>query len=319
VAGFAELLERAGGLARAGGQARAGGLGGGDGLRGGGLAVVGAESDSALRAAGAAALAGIASPILVGDEAAVRARIAAAGIEGLDLARFVAADGAESAAATAVELARAGEASVLLKGALRTDQLLRAVLDRDRGLRTGRLLSDVLLYEDTLAGQTRLVGVTDGGINPSPDVEALKQIVANAVEVFHALGFPRPRVALLSATEAVTDAVPSTVAARAVAEWAAGSLDNADVDGPLALDNALLMAAAQAKGMTGPVAGRADIMVTPSIEAGNILGKGVKYLAGSITAHVVVGARVPILIPSRVESAEDKLHSIALGLVVGAA
>jgi phosphate butyryltransferase len=217
-----------------------------------------------------------------------------------------------------VALARGGEVSVLLKGALRTDQLLRAVLDRDRGLRTGRLLSDVLLYEDTLSGDTRLVGVTDGGINPSPDVEALKQIVANAVEVFHALGFVRPRVALLSATEAVTEAVPSTVAARAVAEWAASSLDDADVEGPLALDNALLPAAAEAKGMGGPVAGRADIMVTPSIEAGNILGKGVKYLAGSITAHVVVGARVPILIPSRVESAEDKLHSIALGLLVGA-
>jgi phosphate butyryltransferase len=300
IAGFEELLARA---ERSGGAA---------------VAVVGADSDSALRAVAAAALAGIASPVLVGDAAAARSRIAAAGIDGLDGARFVSAAGAEGAAETAVALARGGEVSVLLKGALRTDQLLRAVLDRDRGLRTGRLLSDVLLYEDTLSGYTRLVGVTDGGINPSPDVEALKQIVANAVEVLHALGFVRPRVALLSATEAVTDAVPSTVAARAVAEWAASALDDADVDGPLALDNALLPAAAEAKGMGGPVAGRADIMVTPSIEAGNILGKGVKYLAGSITAHVVVGARVPILIPSRVESAEDKLHSIALGLLAGA-
>ncbi len=130
-----------------------------------------------------------------------------------------------------------------------------------------------------------------------------------------ALGWDRPRVALLSATEAVTESVPSTVTARAVADWAADALPNADVAGPLALDNALLTSAAEAKGITGPVAGRADIMVTPSIEAGNILGKGVKYLGGSITAHVVVGARVPILIPSRVESAEDKLHSIALGVV----
>jgi phosphate butyryltransferase len=205
---------------------------------------------------------------------------------------------------------------VLLTGSLRTDQLVRAVLYRSRGLRTGRLLSDVLLYQDTLSGRPRLVGVTDGGINPAPDVEALTEIVRNGVDVLTALGFGRPRVAMLSATEAVSDGVPSTVAARAVADWAATALSHADVDGPLALDNALLESAARAKGIAGPVAGRADLMVTPSIDAGNILGKGVKYLAGSITAHVVVGARVPILIPSRVESAADKLHSIALGVVL---
>ncbi|MFP4624152.1 MAG: phosphate acyltransferase, partial [Gemmatimonadota bacterium] len=216
----------------------------------------------------------------------------------------------------AVALARSGEVAVLLKGWLRTDQLLRAALDRETGLGTGRLLSDVLLYEDTLAGETRLVGITDGGINPAPDPAALIQIVGNAVDVFRALGFERPRVALLSATEAVSEAVASTVAARAVAEWAASELPAADVDGPLALDNALLESAAREKGIGGPVAGRADIMVAPSIEAGNILGKGVKYLGGSITAHVVVGAAVPILIPSRVESAVDKLHSIALGVLL---
>ncbi|MGK7311719.1 MAG: phosphate acyltransferase [Candidatus Longimicrobiales bacterium M2_2A_002] len=279
------------------------------------VAVVAAGSVSALRAAGAAASDGFARPVLVGDPDAIRAAIDDAGIRGLDDARFVTAENDQAAARTAVALARDGEVGVLLKGALRTDQLMRAALDRDDGLRTGRLLSDVLLYEDTLAGETRLVGVTDGGINPAPDREALQQIVANAVEVFTALGWDRPRVALLSATEAVTEAVPSTVTARAVAVWAADALPHADVAGPLALDNALLASAAEAKGITGPVAGRADIMVTPTIEAGNILGKGVKYLGGSITAHVVVGARAPILIPSRVESAEDKLHSIALGVL----
>jgi phosphate butyryltransferase len=158
--------------------------------------------------------------------------------------------------------------------------------------------------------------VTDGGINPLPDPESLRRIVANAVAVFRALGFVRPRVALLSATEAVSDRVPSTVVARRVAEWATAALPDADVDGPFALDNALLPSAARAKRIGGPVAGRA---VVPSIEAGNILGKGVKYLGGSITAHVVVGARVPVLIPSRVESATDKLHSIALGALVARA
>jgi phosphate butyryltransferase len=280
------------------------------------VAVVCAESETALRAVAAAARSGIAEPILIGAASRIRGVMERSAIHGLEGARVVHTDTPPAAAAAGVALAREGEASVLLKGSLRTDELLRAVLDREEGLRTGRLLSDVLLYEDSVSGERRLVGVTDGGINPSPDLEALKQIVENAVAVFRALGFKRPRVALLSATEAVSPAVPSTGAARAVAEWAAGALRHADVDGPLALDNALLPAAAAAKGIGGPVAGRADVLVTPSIEAGNVLGKAAKYLGGSATAHVVVGARVPILIPSRVESAEDKLYSIALGLLV---
>jgi phosphate butyryltransferase len=283
------------------------------------VALVGADSTSGLQALSAAAAAGIAEAVLIGDPVAIRRAVDAAGLEPLASARVVAADGAEGAAAAAVALARTGEAAVLLKGSLRTDQLMRQVLHRDHGLRAGRLLSDVLLYEDTLAGEPRLVGVTDGGITPAPDAAALREIVANAVAVFHALGIVRPRVALLSATEAVSDAVPSTGAARATAEWATVALADADVAGPLALDNALLPSAAEAKGIGGPVAGRADIMVAPSIEAGNILGKAAKYLAGSITAHVVVGARAPVLIPSRVESADDKLHSIALGVVTATA
>ena len=279
------------------------------------VAVVAAESASSLRAVAAAAREGFAVPVLVGDGPSIRTALEDAGLADLAAARIVPADGPDEAAATAVALARADEVGVLLKGAVRTDQLLRAVLDRDHGLRTDRLLSDVLLYEDTLTGR-RLIGITDGGINPAPDADALTRIVANAVEVFRALGWTRPRVALLSATEAVTDAVPSTLTARDVAERAAQEIADAEVAGPLALDNALLPSAARTKGITGPVAGRADILVTPSIEAGNLLGKGVKYLGGSITAHVVAGARVPILIPSRVESAEDKLHSIALGAVV---
>jgi phosphate butyryltransferase len=298
VSGFEELRRRA----SAGGPAP--------------VALVGADSGSGLRALAAAAEEGLASPVLVGDEGSARAAIDGAGLAALEHARFVPAAGPEAAAAVAVGLARSGEAAVLLKGSLRTDQLMRAVLDREYGLRTGTLLSDVLLYEDTLSGAARLVGVTDGGINPTPDAAALQQIVANAIAVFIALGFDRPRVALLSATEVVNDSVPSTGMARAVAEWAEAALPHADVAGPLALDNALLPEAAAAKGIVGPVAGRADILVTPSIDAGNILGKGVKYLGGSITAHVVVGASVPVLIPSRVESALDKLHSIALGVLV---
>ena len=263
------------------------------------------------------AAAGLRVPVAVAAADSRTARAAMALAAERDIATAVWVEGTgEAAAAEAVARVRAGDAEVLLKGALRTDELLRAVLARDTGLRAGRLLSDVLLYEDRLLGGPRLVGVTDGGINPAPDEEALRAIVANAVEVFRALGWARPRVALLSATEAVTDSVPSTALARAVAEWAASSLPDCDVAGPLALDNALLPSAAEAKGIAGPVAGRADILVTTSIEAGNVLGKAAKYLGGSITAHVIAGAAAPVLIPSRVESAADKLHSIALGALL---
>jgi phosphate butyryltransferase len=178
-------------------------------------------------------------------------------------------------------------------------------------------LSDVLLYEDTLSGVPRLVGVTDGGINVLPSFEQKKQIIENAKLVMHALGLQRPRIALMSATEAVTEAVPSTVDAKTLAKIAArGELGECEVYGPLALDNALLESAAQAKGIASPVAGHADVMVVPNIEAGNILGKAVKYFGGSPCAHVIVGAKVPVLIPSRVESADDKLNSVALGVIV---
>lgn len=281
------------------------------------VAVVGADSASALAAVDAAVAHGLAKAVLVGDPLAVRARIASGRLERLKDAEIVSASDHAAAAGVAAELATRRRADILLKGSVRTDQLLRAVLDARHSLRTGKLLSDVLLYEDTLAGEKRLVAVTDGGINVKPDPMALRQIVASAVRVMHALGIERPKVALLSATESVSDAVPSTVVARELAAAAAsGDMGSCEVFGPLALDNALLESAARAKGIDSPVAGHCDVMVTPNIEAGNILGKAVKYFGGSITAHTVVGARVPVLIPSRVESAEDKLHSIALGVLL---
>ncbi len=278
------------------------------------VAVVDADDDVALAAVADAARLSIALPVLAGDEAKIRARV-----ERLGLARDLAEAtylATERPAVAAVGLATEGRVQVLLKGHLRTDELLRAVLDKAAGLRTGRLLSDVLLYEDTLSGTRRLVGVTDGGLNVAPDLAQKKQIVANAIEVMRAIGHARPKMALLSATEAVSLSVPSTVDAKALSEMgAAGEFGEADVFGPLALDNALLVSAAEAKGIRHPVAGRADCMVVPNIEAGNALGKAVKYLGGSQCAHVVVGAKLPILIPSRVESEDDKLNAIALGVI----
>ena len=278
------------------------------------VAVVVADDDVALTAAGHALQLGIAVPVLVGNEAKIKAKAGELGLTGLLVGAEV--RDAEDAAGAAVQMARAGGVDVLLKGHLRTDELLHAVLDKATGLRAERLLSDVLLYEDRLAGETRLVGVTDGGLNVAPTIEQKQQIVMNAIEVMRCLGIRCPKMAIMSATEAVTKSVPSTEDARRLTEMGeAGEFGEAEVFGPLALDGALLEPAARAKGISSAVAGHADCMVVPNIEAGNLLGKAVKYLGGSQCAHVVVGARAPILIPSRVESVDDKVNSIALGVV----
>jgi len=278
------------------------------------LAVVVADDEVALSAADAAWRLGIAHPVLIGNEAAIRAKLNLLALSGLSSdAEFVSAT---AAAATAVQMARAGDVDVLLKGHLRTDELLRAVLDKAKGLRAGRLLSDVLLYEDKLAGDTRLVGISDGGLNVLPTLDQKQQIVQNAIRVMRCLGLARPRIAIMSATEAVSESVSSSVDAKLLTEMGdAGEFGEAEVFGPLALDCALLESAARDKGIRHPVAGHADCMVVPNIEAGNLLGKSVKYLGGSQCAHVVVGASVPILIPSRVESVDDKVNSIALGVM----
>lgn len=278
------------------------------------VAVVVADDDVALTAADGALYLGIAIPVLIGDEQKIRAH--AKSLKLTDLlkkAEFVSTD---SPAITAAQMARDGRVDILLKGHLRTDELLHAVLDKQHGLRTGRLLSDVLLYEDELAGDIRLVGITDGGLNIAPTLDQKKQIVENAIEVMRCLGLSRPKLAVMSATEAVTDSVPSTVDAKALTDMAArGEFGNVDMLGPIALDCALLLSAAEAKGIQHPVCGHADCMIVPNIESGNLLGKAVKYLGGSQCAHVVVGAKVPILIPSRVESADDKVNAIALGVI----
>jgi len=281
------------------------------------VAVVMAEDDIALQAAADASELGLAHPILIGDAKAIRERMSALGLTLLgEVAEII---HTAEPAAMAARMAGQGAVDILLKGHLRSDELLHAVLDKNAGLRTGRLLSDILIYEDTLSGFRRLVGITDGGLVVAPNLEQKKQIVLNAIEVMHCLGFKRPKIALMSASEVVSDAMVSSTDARALTQMGkAGLYGDADVFGPLALDNALLMSAAQAKGISNPVAGRADCMVVPAIEAGNLLGKAAKYFTGSQCAHVVVGAKVPVLIPSRVESADDKINSIALGALHGA-
>lgn len=278
------------------------------------VCVVKAEDEIAIEAAGDAMRLGIARPTLVGNYKEIVALARSLGYSDLvDKTEII--DSSEPAAMSA-QLAAKGQVDILLKGHLRTDQVFKVVLDKQYGLRNGRLLSDVLLYEDTLSGEQRLVAISDGGLNVAPSVEQKRDIIKNAVEVLAKVGIDKPKVAVLSASEAVSEGVPSTVEADALARMGEdGEFGDAVVFGPLALDNALLASAAKTKGITHPVAGHADCLIAPTVEAGNFLGKSVKYFGGKSCAHVVVGAKIPVLIPSRVESAEDKLNAIALGVL----
>lgn len=283
------------------------------------LGVVLPEDDISLTAASDALLERLALPVLIGHQARIRSRAAALGLfQLLAQAEFVSAP--SNAAAIAVDLAREGEIDILMKGHLRTDELFHPVLDRQNGLRTGRLMHDVALFEHCDDDGPRLIAISDGGINVAPTLQQKEQITRGVVEVLQRLGVTHPRIAVMSAVEVVTDAIPSTGDARSLTEMAErGEFGTAAVYGPLALDNALFPWAAAAKGITHPVAGRADALIVPSIEAGNLLAKAILFLAGREFGHVVLGAAVPILIPSRAESAREKLNAIALGVLCAAA
>lgn len=277
------------------------------------LVVPAAESETALKAAAMARQQGLAESILLGDAAAVAAILEQLGVEPRDFTIEHQPDDT-AAARRAVELLRSGAAQVLLKGRLHTADLMRAVLDRENGLRTGRLLSDVLVSDHPLA--PRLVGMSDGGVNVAPTLLQKKAILENAVRVLRRLGVERPKVAVICAVETVEPSQPQTAEARDLAEMAErGEIEHCDVVGPIALDGALAIQAAQAKKMTGPVAGRADILLVPTIEVGNVLGKAFTWLAQKPVGHVIEGAAAPVLIPSRAESSQDKLCSIALGIL----
>ncbi|HXF04061.1 MAG TPA: phosphate acyltransferase [Blastocatellia bacterium] len=219
----------------------------------------------------------------------------------------------------AVARIRAGQGDILLKGSVDTATVMRAVLDSTSGLRTGQLLSDVFLFENPARQPNRLMMITDGGINVSPGLAEKIEIIRNAVRVAQVLGWEMPRVALLSATEKVTPAIPSTLEAAVISKMnERGQIPGCLIEGPLALDLAVAPEAAEAKGISSPVVGRADILVAPNIEVANVLAKSTVYFARFRLAHVTVGASVPVLIPSRSDSAEAKFLSIALGLLMRA-
>ena len=280
------------------------------------------EDPELLLAVRDAVRAGIALPYLVGDS---RRIAAVAEKEGVDLTELRAQlvevpnqDGAAEAARRAVGLVRQGAAKLLMKGKMETAELLHAVLDREAGLRTGRLLSHVALIE--MPGVDRLMYITDGGVVLFPTLQQKLEIAKNAVAVAHALGLAEPRIAVLAPAELVNPEIPATVDAAALSKMAdRGQITGALVDGPFGLDNAVSRAAAETKGIVGPVAGRADILLVPSVEAGNLMAKVMTFMAGGRMAGIVVGARVPIVITSRADPHQGKLLSIALGVILAAA
>jgi len=254
------------------------------------------------------------TPILVGPRGKIEAAAAEAGI---DLAGLEVVDAAHShdAAAKAVCLVREGKADALMKGSLHTDELMSAVVARETGLRTGRRIShcfimDVPDHEDALI-------ITDAAVNIAPDLKTKVDIVQNAIGLAHALGNPRPLVAILSAMETINPDVPSTLEAAALCKMAdRGQITGGVLDGPLALDNAISPEAAAVKKIASPVAGHANILVVPDLEAGNMLAKSLSFLADADAAGIVLGARVPIILTSRADSLLTRLASCAVALLL---
>ncbi len=270
--------------------------------------------ETSLRGPVEAAESGIIIPIFVGPAAKISS---VAREYGLDIGRFeiVDAPGPEAAAATAVELIHQSRGELLMKGSLHTDELMRAVTASTTGLRTSRRIShvfimDVPTYPDTLF-------ITDAAINIFPDLDAKRDIVQNAIDLFTQAGLGTPRVAILSAVETVTSKIPSTIDAAALCKMAdRGQIVGGMLDGPLAFDNAVDVEAARIKGIKSEVAGRAQILVVPDLESGNMLAKNLAYLAKADSAGLVLGARVPIVLTSRADSVRSRMASCAAASIL---
>jgi phosphate acetyltransferase len=269
--------------------------------------------ETSLRGATEAAELGIIIPILVGPAAKIAA---VAAQHKLDIGRYEIVDvpHSEAAAAKGVELIRQSHGELLMKGSLHTDELMRAVASSATGLRTARRIShvfimDVPTYQETLF-------ITDAAINIFPDLDAKRDIIQNAIDLWTQVGLGTPRVAILSAVETVTSKIPSTIEAAALCKMAdRGQITGGVLDGPLAFDNAIDAEAAKIKGIKSEVAGRAQILVVPDLEAGNMLAKNLTFLAKAGAAGIVLGARVPIVLTSRADSVRTRMASCAVAVL----
>ncbi len=265
---------------------------------------------SSIAAAAEAAKLGIIVPLLVGP----RHRLEAAAREAkADISPFHIENVPHShaAAARAVALIREGAGAMLMKGSLHTDELMHEVMNSTTGLRTERRISHVFVMDVPTYAETLFI--TDAAINIFPDLDTKRDIVQNAIDLHRLIGLGEPRVAILSAVETVTTKIPSTIEAAALCKMAErGQITGGLVDGPLAFDNAIDMEAARVKGITSAVAGRAQILVVPDLEAGNMLAKNLTFLAGADAAGVVLGARVPVVLTSRADSVRARMASCAI-------
>ncbi|HYQ91213.1 MAG TPA: bifunctional enoyl-CoA hydratase/phosphate acetyltransferase [Candidatus Competibacteraceae bacterium] len=257
-----------------------------------------------------AARRGLIVPILVGPEAKIRAAAEAAGVD-LSPYRLVSTEHSQAAAEHAVALARAGEVEALMKGSLHTDELMGAVVSSTRGLRTARRISHAFLMDVPVYPRPLLI--TDAAINIYPTLDDKVDIVQNAIDLAHLLGISQPKVAILSAVETINSKIPSTLDAAALCKMAErGQITGAILDGPLAFDNAISAEAARTKKIVSPVAGQADILLVPDLEAGNMVAKQLQYFAGADAAGIVLGTRVPVVLTSRADSVRTRLASTAV-------
>ncbi|MFY9382573.1 MAG: bifunctional enoyl-CoA hydratase/phosphate acetyltransferase [Acetomicrobium sp.] len=278
------------------------------------VVVAAAEDGDVLEAVHTANVEGIVEATLVGDPDKISK---VARDKGVDISSFevIPATNEEEAAMKAVQAVSSGEGDLLMKGFIKTSTLLKAVLNKEWGLRSGRLLSHLFLFEVPRLG--RVIGLTDGGLNTYPGLQEKVSIVNNAVSCCHALGVERPRVAALAAVEVVNPDMPCTLDAAALVQMnRRNQIKGCVIDGPLALDNALSEEAARHKGVVSEVAGHADVLLVPDIEAGNLLGKVILFMANGAGAGVVLGAKVPVVLTSRGDTARTKALSIALGAVL---
>jgi phosphate acetyltransferase len=273
--------------------------------------------ESSLRGPVEAAELGIIEPILVGPTTKIKK---VAGEHGIKINDFQVVDAphSEAAAERAVKLIHEGKGELLMKGSLHTDELMRAVTNSKTGLRTARRISHVFIMDVPTYPETLFV--TDAAINIFPDLDAKRDIVQNAVDLFTQVGLGTPRVAILSAVETVTSKIPSTIDAAALCKMAdRGQITNAIIDGPLAFDNAISPEAARIKGIQSPVAGKAQILVVPDLEAGNMLAKNLIFLSKADSAGLVLGARVPVVLTSRADSVRSRMASCAAAVLYAAA
>jgi phosphate butyryltransferase len=256
--------------------------------------------------------------VCTGDGELIARELSARGIE-TGRAAIIPAGETRGALRAAIDAVREGRADILMKGGVDTATMMREVLDGARGLRTGKLLSDIFVLEYPPREGNKFIMITDGGMTLAPDLKNKVELIINAVAVAHALGNAEPKVAVLSATEFVIPGLQSTLDAAALSKMnERGQIRGCIVDGPFALDNAISVEAASEKRIRSAVAGRAEILVAANIESANSLAKSTTYFAGLRLAHVIVGGKAPILIPSRADRADAKLLSIALGVIMSA-